>query len=740
MPVLYKTTTSGKPKHPHYLFVVDETLADGKASLRLTSTESHEHDLEVLESEIEVNEGLGKPAADLSLVVILPAPDGHTHHLKLQNPMIPSEFIEIPSDKESDVKHKLRRQFYNAKEREKNSKANGIENERMYKGDQWFHLSQEELDKKIKEKKPMLVFNEIQKFVKLIVGYMRQKRTDTKFMPVEGSDSMIADIYTALYKIDSGNSNYEVHESQVVRDQCLTGRGNFWMYVDKDEDVRGEIKFEKTRWQQMYYGEHDMPDASDCPYIQQSIWMTEDKLKNKFPKFKEEIRETIDLLKTLNDDDRERDDKTDKGMLLFEREGATKDYFDNTNNSYNVLECWERRYFPINTVYSLDEEMKFEYNSPTGFGEEDTKQLETIGLSVVARNKKYIKHYILIGADLLVLDEIYPFNNLPIFPVYFDRVGDEILSFVDSAKDPQFELNKRVSTVSDILNKTPFKTRFFDQEIFDNTAQLDFFKEHANDPDALIQVKDITRLPVESTSSIFPAQIVQYGEFMRGLGADLININFELQGAPSDAKSGIAILRRQMQALMGNENIPDNLNFTKRQMARTYVEMAHQTYTPGRVIAILEDNLQKEENLEAGITLGGKTFKNQFTQEEKIEIMERWQNQKAAKYDVAVTQSPYNATTMMANFLLVAELVNSGQLPMPVLAMLEIMPFPYREKKKLKAIVLESERRQLEIEQNKQNVEIEKGKNANQGKLLVKVLDVLSKKADRESEPADRSP
>lgn len=722
MALLYPTTKQGnsKGRHRHFLLEVN-------GEHFLSEAEDHLHGLQQIGSDIEQTDGVGQAVPGIN-VVILPAPDGHTHKPKPKEVIFDTGVIKVPDDDPETVKHKLRRQYYTSKKRQEDNTTRGIENYYLYSGDHWYMLSSEDKAEKEKNKTPMLTLNEIGKYVKLMVGFMRQKRFDIRYMPVEGSDELIADVASHLFKVDSKNSNLEILQNAVIRDQCVTGRGNLHIFADNEDDVRGEIKFDFAEWQQVYFGEHKKQDASDCPFVINSKWFTEDELRTKYPEHQEDITKTITLLKDFDDESRERYDRVDKYVLnLGDEQGAVSDYFDNTKNEYNLLEAWERRFLPIQTIYPLDENVRAQFNIEPKLTEKEKDQLLTINLGVVDRRKKYIKHYILIGADLLVKNEIYPFTFLPIFPAYYDKLGDSQLTLVDALKDPNLELNKRVSTVADILNKIPVKTRFIDDKTFRNPSEENEFLQNAHDPKKVFKVKDLAHLPVETTSATFPGQIVEYSAYMKSLGADLVNLNLDFIGEKGQNVSGVALMRRELQSFMGNENVPDNFFFTMREVARAYLEMAFKIYSPARVIALLEDNI-KADQTGRGITLGNKEFKNQFTRDEKLDIMSRWEQARdTVKYDVSVTESAYSPNMKLANFMLMVELTNAGRLQMPPLVFIELAPIPYREKQELKKMIQEQQKLDVALQAGKQNKEIEKVDKSGQYKMANTVLQSLLK-------------
>ena len=139
-------------------------------------------------------------------------------------------------------------------------------------GRQWTKKAQQQLKD---EGRPALVFNKIGRLVKLVMGFHRNNRTDTKFIP--GSDGFgtqkIADAISQLWKQYAENTDLEYVDTEVFMDGIMTGRGYydtrmnfenndfgdirtiaedpFSIYIDQDADdydLNRANGFHKTKW------------------------------------------------------------------------------------------------------------------------------------------------------------------------------------------------------------------------------------------------------------------------------------------------------------------------------------------------------------------------------------------------------------------------------------------------------------------------------------------------------------
>ena len=677
--------------HKHIVYTNDKT---GQGFTSVSKGHSHPVTFEVDKKISNTGEPIpiGTGRWDIGIA------DGHTHEV---TPIVVMETKKKESD-ETVVSDCLQLYRY-SRDLEKPSRTQGRESLKFYQGEQWEDEIKSQLQK---EMRACLTINQIESKLDLLSGYQRQNRTDIKYMPVEDGDQRVSEILDIVTKNILENCNYRFEETEVFEDGTIVGRGLFNIYVDFSKNIQGDIIVEKFEWDDCYLGPHAKKDCSDLEYLVKTKWysraklaeMYPDKIKEIFNEFEEETDEVSH--EPVGDAYAHSDNK----LSIV----ADPDLIDLEKKSIKVLETWRKEYKRSYVV--VDIESDFYYNA-SDWPKEDISALESIPpITVIPR----VVHQMRVTktAGEVLLEDSYPdlaMQDFQIVTFYAKKRGDMFWGKVHSVKDPQREINKRHSQLTDIMNRQAAYGWFYDDTTFPTPAEVNNFKKNSSTPGFTQRVNSVKSLPEKVEGAKVPTEIINLLQIESQSLREVLNINLEMEGASSNAQSGIAILERKKQGLVGNEFLFDNFSIAKVKIGRMLVAMIQKYYSAERILKILQN-----EAMKAPVQIGGVPAE----QLDMAEIKKLLENTDLTKQDVVVSESGWSPTTRMANFTMWAELAGKGA-PVPMPFLIELSDLPEKDKM-LQMFAQESEARQKEKD-DKNQVEVIKTQIAADAKTQGKV-------------------
>jgi hypothetical protein len=315
-------------------------------------------------------------------------------------------------------------------------------------------------------------------------------------------------------------------------------------------------------------------------------------------------------------------------------------------------------------------------------------------------------------AGEVLLEDNYPslaMQDFHIVPFYAKKRGDMFWGKVHSVKDPQREINKRHSQLTDIMNRQAAYGWFYDDTTFPTPAEVTNFKNNSSTPGFTQRVNSVKALPEKIEGAKVPTEIINLLQIESQSLREVLNINLEMEGAASNAQSGIAILERKKQGLVGNEFLFDNFSIAKVKIGRLLVAMIQKFYSPERIMKIILN-----ESMKTPVQIGGVPAE----QIDMMEIKKLLEKTDLTKQDVIVSESGWSPTTRIANFTMWAELAGKGA-PVPMPFLIELSDLP--EKDKMLEMFAQEAQKQQQTEDNKNQVEVIKTKIAADAKTQGKV-------------------
>lgn len=718
-----RTTRYGKNGHSHIAYLpVDENGAVLRPQSQTSIDRKHGHGLLYHEPMPAVDD-LGQPVVDEQgqpiqategYWEVMPAEDGHTHELAGE-----VERTEEKDDHTDEEKvQKARDLFKAAMDYEKEAREKAEEAERFYAGEQW-----EESDRSLlrSQNRACLTINHVEVAVDTLSGYQRQNRTDTKFLPVEEGDAVVADIYTALLKNIYEQNDFEYVETDVFEDGVVVGRGFFHPYIDYDKNLEGDIVIESFHWADGYAGPHEKKDLSDCEFIAKSKWYNKKRIKQMWPEKADEIQADYESLLEGQPITHQRipgdQYNADNNNVVAAQVTHDPTYVDVAKKEYRVVEVEVRK--PRRVPVLVHDEDGFTL-SGDGWKSADLRAVKSIpGFHTIHRRVDNMQTLTIAGSVLLD-ESTTDDTEFSLIPFYAKKKRGTWWGKVETAKDAQREVNKRRSQSIDVVNKAASYGWFHDDRTFPGPLEARQFEENAAKPGFVQKIASTDRPPTKVEGSRVPAEIVAMEQASLQSLREVMNVNNELLGQQSQAISGIAMVERKKQALLGNEYLFDNLAFTKKLLGRRMVRLIQQVYTPERIIRVLE-----HRNARMPVQIGGQPM-SKYDPEELQHILSE---QDITKYDIVVGESAFSPTNRMANFILLLEMARAG-LPIPPDVQIENSPMPQDVRERIMQAMAQQAQAAQQAEAAKQDSEMVKSMPDE-----VKVQEFFNMKAQREGQP-----
>ena len=575
-----------------------------------------------------------------------------------------------------------------------------------------------------------------------MIGVFRQNRTDWRWKPTEEGDSRVADILNVVTKNIAERARLPHTENRVFEDVAIAGRGFFNPYLDRSETLKGRIRIDHMSWKDVYLGPHDNIDASDLEHLHKKRWHSLASIKSMFPRKWKEItgmeRMMTGTPQTLveNADHYGADVETTQLSEVPTplRINLDPDLVDIAKKDVAVLETWQKEYHTTPIIIDAEagpEGWAFNtINTPRQL----ISQIESMdALTSIDRTKKRFR--VTKWAGSVILSDDYsdlPFNDFDVVPVYAKKKGKDFWGKIHTAKDAQRWVNKTSSKLADILNRMDNYVYWYDDQTFDTEADRNRAKQGVTQPGAMLKCSDAQRPPSKEEGVKFPNELATTWQMMVQNLRQVMNIDPLAMGQTMGSReSGQAVQQKARQTLTGNEFLYDNFSLAKSQVGRMVVSLIKDSYTPDRIMRIIENQARREP-----VTIGGQQLDvpgaarpqpmvtpdgqpaNGPDQESMIQMQEvekLFSNADLLEYDVECGEGPYGPTARAANMDLFIQLAQTpvGQYLPPQL-FIHMMDIP--DKDKILAAVNQTMQQMQQAAAQKQQAEVQKTMIAAQSK------------------------
>lgn len=584
-------------------------------------------------------------------------------------------------------------------------------------GRQW---TEAQLRKLAEEKRPALVFNKIAPLVRLVTGYMRNNRTDFKFLPANDSASSeeVAEALSMIAKSIAEGCGLKYVDAEVFLDGVITGRGFWDQRLCFDQNDLGEVKI--TAKDPFTIGVD--PDCQDydlnegAAYVYETRWASLEDIEFAYgPEARRMVEGVFGGFGTgqtwgaypwlgLADDVQ----TPIRGFGMDENVGerSWRDFchtelIDPTRKNVRILDMqskvtrWSEVLVDLETGETMpvptEEEFRTMYPgvppmaAKQNWIEKALAHGAKVGNPLVldVRPVKRIRWSVLVG-DILVHDGWSPYDRYTIegfFP-YFRRGVTR--GMVEDMLDPQREINKRRSATIEIVGKTANAGWVYHKDSLD-PDQRENLRKYGSTPGVNIEFKGDPSMKPERINPAPPPTSMERLEVQATDDLHQISgINESAMGEIDKVQSGRAIEARQRQAVLSLQLYFDNFSRSKEIQGKHMLVLVQRHYPEPRVFRVLGED-GKQVMLEVN-----KRVMDPAT----ATLVEKIRDITTGKYTVSIDERPLSASFLNAQFEEAMAVLEKLQGAVPVGAfgdlLIEMSTLPRKEewKQRFQQVVL----------------------------------------------------
>lgn len=487
-----------------------------------------------------------------------------------------NETTEDPKDEEDENSLECIREKYSvAEEYWKDNRRDAVDDIKFSAGEQW---PDNIASQRATDKRPMLVVDKLNQYVRQIVNDGRQNRPSIKVRPVDsGADILTANIFQGIVKHIESSSNADSAYDHALANAATSGFGFFRVVSEYagENTFDQELRIKRVRNPLSVITDPSMmeADGSDMNFA----FVVESIPKKEFEK-----------------------EWPDKIPEDFETNESYSDWY---GDEVRIAEYWcvkkEKRTLHLLLDGSVISMAEYDQMKESGIDIDSmVKESRNIPKRTVMRAK-------ISGKDFLEPLTEWPGKYIPILVVLGNEIdveGKVILSgIIRPAKDAQRLYNYSRSSFAERVALTP-KAPWVAAE-----GQVEDYEEEWNSANtknhSVLRYKPISL----NGQPIPPPQRTQASDIPAGFAQDMQLSEHDIQGAigmyssslgaPSNERSGKAIMARQKEGDVGTFHYHDNLNRAISHLGRILVDLIPHFYDSKRVTRIIgfdgkTDNVQ----------------------------------------------------------------------------------------------------------------------------------------------------
>lgn len=544
------------------------------------------------------------------------------------------------------------KRFKLCQEREAETRVRALEELKFSLGEQWDERVKRDRENDPDGARPCLTVDKCDQYVRQVVNDARQNKPSIKPRPKDdGADVETAEVLQGLCRHIEDQSSADIAYDTAVEMAARCGFGFIRVvtdYIDGDKtDQDIFIRSVANPFQVFIDPDCQQIDGSDAKFA----FVFENVPKEQFDELYPDA------------------DQSEFERLSYDQhEWVTRD-------EVRIAEYWEVVETSINMLYLDDGSQQAE--------EDYWKQYAGLSprpeiLAARPLKKQKVVWRKITAANVLETRD-WPSRYIGIVPTYghvIDVAGKrEIRGLIRSAMDPQRMYNYAASAFVERVSlspKAPFIGTINQFEGFENewakaNTSNQAYLPYNPDPDA--------PPPARQPGADVPAGWISV---MQGMEHDIqsaLGMYNASIGAPSNEKSGKAILARQREADVATFHIIDNLSRAIRQVGRILIDLIPKVYDTQRVIRILgEDGSEDFAQIDPALPVA----KAKVRDEEGVKTI---YNPSVGRYDVTVSVGPAYSTKRQEASEFLTQVVQSNPQMMQIAGdlMFKALDMPYAE-------------------------------------------------------------
>lgn len=500
-----------------------------------------------------------------------------------------------------------------------------------------------------KARRPALTINRIKPALLTMIDDLLKNRTEIKFVPAAGANKEIAAVHTKLLRHVEHVEDLRSKEIDLIMDGMITSRAYYLVRVRFDDNYRGEVSIQVPNPKSI------IPDPNSDSYSPEEwneyyhvSWLSKTDLERLYGK---EAAARVELFYSAMQShelgDQDEDTYAQEHTRYAEAADGTAD--KDKVKEYLVV---ERQYRVIESVpHFLNPNTGDLRRIPPHWDSEDIEDyLDRNPQFVLQDEEASVIRWVVSCGQVLLHDDLSPyrsFNVIPFFPLF--RRGKSS-GGVESLIDPQRNYNKLRSSELHIVSGTSnsgWKVK--DGELVNMTVEE---LESRGSQTGLVIV---FREDPKNVERIQPVSIPQGMDRI----AQKADSDFrEISGLPDEARtlsspltSGKRIEAQQRTNITTGTLYLENLNRTRRMLAKKVLEVIQAFYSEQRTINIIGEGVDpKVEVLEVNVAEYDGAIKNDLTEGE---------------FSVVLTSAPARDSHDQSQFELLVQMQKDLGIPIP---------------------------------------------------------------------------
>lgn len=514
----------------------------------------------------------------------------------------------------------------------------------MYDGDQW---GAEDLDRASDAGVDTLTINRTFPVVNLIRGTQVANKFNITAKARTARDAEMSQVMSEGIQFVMDQSNGQFILSLAFKDSVIPGFG--CLAPGFNQDPRKEkLRVAYRDWKEIWWDPYGSPWLStiDCRYVFNQRWMELAALQAMFPKKEKELAEYFadasggQLTASTGWNSIFDDEATQLEQETLMLSGS--DWTDAQRSRVRPAEMWYTLFdkawfasFADGRVIELTDDM------------DPSEQYQIIqqAQEVVSTIVRRMRVATFLGEILLQdMPSPFPHDQFPFIPFigYIDRYKHPY-GVPRQIREQDIEINKRRSMAMALLSN---RRTTVEEGIRDDQEGLMEVHLEANKPDGFVVVKDgrLNSIKIEEHKELAASQIAILSQSEAEI-QQISGANAETMGYQSNAYSGRAIEKRQMQGNTVMATLFDNFRYSATRLGEQVVSLIQGTWTHEKVLRITDRLSGAEKFLSINQQAGDGEVKNNITQ---------------GKYDVIVSEAPQTDTVREKNLELVMEWVKKS--------------------------------------------------------------------------------
>lgn len=478
---------------------------------------------------------------------------------------VTDEVKEESDEAKLDPLHEIRERYNEAADYWADDREAAIDDIRFRAGDQWPEAVKSQRER---DKRPCLTVDKLNQYIRQIVNDGRQNRPAIKVRPVDsGADVATSEVFAGIIKHIEDRSGADTAYDTALDSAATCGQGYFTIRTEyaHDDTFDQEIVIKRVRNPMSILIDPNSTeaDASDMMFAFEVEEMSKEDFEAKYP---------------------------GKALDNFESES---DYGDWYGDQIRIARYWY-----------IEEEDRDLYllEDGTVVEQDQFEELKAAGMSLESRvkekrniPKRTVKHCLVSGKEYLEEPQVWPGKYIPILVVWGNEIDVEgevrHSGIIRPAKDAQRLYNYSRSAFAERVALTP-KAPWVAAE-----GQVEDYQDEwstANtDNHSVLRYRPVSL----NGSPVPPPQRTSASDIPSGFAQDMQISEHDIQsaigmysssvGAPSNERSGKAIMARQREGDVGTFHYHDNLNRAIRHAGRILVDLIPKIYDSNRVVRIL---------------------------------------------------------------------------------------------------------------------------------------------------------